>query len=655
MRFLSRSRKGAALGALVTLLMMLGSVGAFAQGGGSAAGYSVEFVSFASNPISTTFTWKLVSATNTDPASHVLIQTCLGNPTGTTSNGTAGIATYGPDGSLPNSPTGWKWNAPAVGATMTLTFLGQWSDGGTANWWVKKGNNPDHTTGVTGGPSCQQQTPTGTIKIEKNVTGQGADTSQDFSFTDDIPNVTVGNLSHDDGEQTYNSVPVGTYNVTEDLPLPANWSFTSVTCTETNGDDNSAGNNTTRTGVIDLDDGETVKCTFTNTFDPPAQTGTIKIEKNVTGQGADTSQDFSFTDDIPNVTVGNLSDDDGEQTYNSVPVGTYNVTEDLPLPSARWSFTSVTCTETNGDNGSAGNNSTRTGVIDLDDGETVKCTFVNHDPGPPPPPPPPGGGTLVVEKQTLPDGSTEDFEFTSAILTTPETLSDGENFSRGVAAGSTTTVTEGALAGWELTGITCDDTDSTVDLAAGTATFRVASGETVKCTFTNTQDGSITVTKDVVSLTDEGAAATFAFAGDVSGTLGNGQSASADVAPGTYTTTETVPDGWDLTIVDCDDLNSTGDPSTATATFNVEPGEDVECTFTNVEEEVLGNPPTPPPPTPPVIDEDPPVEEDEVLPKRIQREVLPFTGIDASTFVTLAGLLMAGGGGLVLTARRRRR
>ncbi|MGH2748087.1 MAG: prealbumin-like fold domain-containing protein [Actinomycetota bacterium] len=543
MRFLSRSRKGAALGALVTLLMMLGSVGAFAQGGGSAAGYSVEFVSFASNPISTTFTWKLVSATNTDPASHVLIQTCLGNPTGTTSNGTAGIATYGPDGSLPNSPTGWKWNAPAVGATMTLTFLGQWSDGGTANWWVKKGNNPDHTTGVTGGPSCQQQTPTGTIKIEKNVTGQGADTSQDFSFTDDIPNVTVGNLS----------------------------------------------------------------------------------------------------------------DDDGEQTYNSVPVGTYNVTEDLPLPSARWSFTSVTCTETNGDNGSAGNNSTRTGVIDLDDGETVKCTFVNHDPGPPPPPPPPGGGTLVVEKQTLPDGSTEDFEFTSAILTTPETLSDGENFSRGVAAGSTTTVTEGALAGWELTGITCDDTDSTVDLAAGTATFRVASGETVKCTFTNTQDGSITVTKDVVSLTDEGAAATFAFAGDVSGTLGNGQSASADVAPGTYTTTETVPDGWDLTIVDCDDLNSTGDPSTATATFNVEPGEDVECTFTNVEEEVLGNPPTPPPPTPPVIDEDPPVEEDEVLPKRIQREVLPFTGIDASTFVTLAGLLMAGGGGLVLTARRRRR
>ena len=46
-------------------------------------------------------------------------------------------------------------------------------------------------------------------------------------------------------------------------------------------------------------------------------------------------------------------------------------------------------------------------------------------------------------------------------------------------------VQEPAAAGYDLTGITCDDSDSTGSIANREATFRVGSGEHVTCTFTN--------------------------------------------------------------------------------------------------------------------------------------------------------------------------
>src|SRR2546422_11080852 len=61
----------------------------------------------------------------------------------------------------------------------------------------------------------------------------------------------------------------------------------------------------------------------------------------------------------------------------------------------------------------------------------------------------------------------------------------------------------------------------------------------------------------------------------------NNGTITASVAPGQYTSTETVPAGWALTSISCDDTNSTGNVGTATATFNAEAGETVTCTFTN--------------------------------------------------------------------------
>ena len=61
-----------------------------------------------------------------------------------------------------------------------------------------------------------------------------------------------------------------------------------------------------------------------------------------------------------------------------------------------------------------------------------------------------------------------------------------------------------------------------------------------------------------------------------------------NLPPGTYTSTEADPTpAFDLTDISCSDggsaTPSTGNPATRTATFRLDPGETVTCTFTNTE------------------------------------------------------------------------
>jgi hypothetical protein len=82
----------------------------------------------------------------------------------------------------------------------------------------------------------------------------------------------------------------------------------------------------------------------------------------------------------------------------------------------------------------------------------------------------------------------------------------------------------------------------------------------------------------------DGAPDSFTFSGDATGTISDGQQiVVSGLQPGTYTSQETVPAGWDLTSIVCDDDNSSGDLNTQTATFVLEAGETVKCTFTNVQ------------------------------------------------------------------------
>lgn len=185
----------------------------------------------------------------------------------------------------------------------------------------------------------------------------------------------------------------------------------------------------------------------------------------------------------------------------------------------------------------------------------------------------PGTGTIIVEKRTNPQGSSQTFSFTGDAL---GVLTDGEQIVVDNLAAGNYSATESVPAGWQVTDITCSDADSTGDLGAATADFALDAGETVTCVFLNTQDGapdgSITILKQA---TPSDTGDSFNFSGDLGNfSLMHGEFVVETRPPGTYAVNETVPAGWQLDSATCDD----GSPPSA---ISLEAGESVTCTFTN--------------------------------------------------------------------------
>ena len=201
-------------------------------------------------------------------------------------------------------------------------------------------------------------------------------------------------------------------------------------------------------------------------------------------------------------------------------------------------------------------------------------------------------GKIIVEKITDPSDSQTEFDFDGPGEFDP-TLGHSETAELFVDPG-TYIVTETVPDGWDLVDISCSDGDSSGDAppiigpgGIGTASYQVAAGETVTCTFTNRQWGEIIV-KKITDPSDSQETFDFDGPGAFDPTLGHNETDSLSVRPGQYAVTETVPPGWDLVSIDCDDANSTQDDTNlygpgedGIATYNVEPGESVQCTFEN--------------------------------------------------------------------------
>ena len=149
--------------------------------------------------------------------------------------------------------------------------------------------------------------------------------------------------------------------------------------------------------------------------------------------------------------------------------------------------------------------------------------------------------------------------------------------------------------GYEFVSITCDDGDSG-QTGDATATYVVAQGEVVTCTFFNQEEeeppvepepGFVRVIKDVVS---GDLAAKFEFVGDVSGEIGDGENIELVVPVGeTVSSTEIVPEGWELTNISCISEGGTWEVDLENGTVDMTVTEEaggVVCTFSNVESEV---------------------------------------------------------------------
>lgn len=188
-------------------------------------------------------------------------------------------------------------------------------------------------------------------------------------------------------------------------------------------------------------------------------------------------------------------------------------------------------------------------------------------------------GTIVIEKQTDPDGAPDSFGFTTTGGLTPATFSltdDGTRTYSNVLAGDYT-VSEDAAAG-DLTSIACTGGTTSTNLATRTASITLAADETVRCVFTNVLKGSILVHKVDESGALLGGAGFTITPGDiVMASPSTGVFCTDNLAFGTYTITETtVPDGY----IGADPQDFTVN-STRTCAEKIVDGDNPDRSFTN--------------------------------------------------------------------------
>ena len=372
----------------------------------------------------------------------------------------------------------------------------------------------------------------GAIQISKRTVGG------DGTFTFTGPqNFQITTTSGAGGPFAFQNLAPGIYTITESVP--ADWALSGIACTDPSNDSTTSGS----TATLNVAPGEVVACTYTDT-----RQASVTVEKQTLG-GDGTfaftgSQSFSIT-----TTSGN-----GRNTsaFAAVAPGVaLSITESVP---SGWTLASVACRDTA--SGTPLGTAIANGVsVTPAAGQAILCTFADTK-----------GATLRVFKNAVPQ-SAQSFDYTVTGPTAPAAFSlvdDGSGANSKVftdlPAGDYT-VTESSVAGWINTGITCSDVvepdlgrRTTIDRAAASFTGHLRFGQTVDCTFTNTQiqPGTITVHKSAVGgdgdfpFTGTGAGVPATFTITTSGADHTGSQSFGGLAAGTYSVSEAVPAGWDL-------------------------------------------------------------------------------------------------------------
>jgi hypothetical protein len=163
-------------------------------------------------------------------------------------------------------------------------------------------------------------------------------------------------------------------------------------------------------------------------------------------------------------------------------------------------------------------------------------------------------GSIIIKKVTDPADNVPVFSFTDNIEAPNNFNLDhgGSKTFTNVAAGTYGITETTPPSPWHLTGIRCDDDNSTGDLGTRTATIKLAAGETVTCTFTNRQ-----LVNDLIiveKVTDPPGGTGFTFTSNLTsfGLDDLGLKVFEDVEQGDYTITENDPTpAYDLTFLKC--------------------------------------------------------------------------------------------------------
>ncbi|MEJ2352999.1 MAG: hypothetical protein P8Y03_24695 [Anaerolineales bacterium] len=236
------------------------------------------------------------------------------------------------------------------------------------------------------------------------------------------------------------------------------------------------------------DSGKVFECTFNNRL----KRGHILIDKVTDPNGS--LQSFEF-----NPSYGSnffLTDSAAPNDSGELLPGAYSVAE-VNIPSD-WDLTDSYCQTIAG----TGTSTDSPAAITLEPGETVKCTFEDTQ-----------RGKIIVDKVTFPTGSSQQFEFDPSWSSTNFLLADADTpADSGFLAPSSYSVAEVNIpSDWDLTDSYCQTIAGTGTSTDSPAAITLEPGETVKCTFEDTQRGMVQVNKTVSGgpIPDDGTSFTF--------------------------------------------------------------------------------------------------------------------------------------------------
>ncbi|MDA4848404.1 choice-of-anchor D domain-containing protein [Hoeflea poritis] len=335
---------------------------------------------------------------------------------------------------------------------------------------------------------------TGTIVVIKDAVPDGP---RDFSFTTtggltpatfDLDDDADGALSN---TQIFSNVLAGSYTISETATPGYS---TALRCVDPDGGTTTS----VGTATVDLDAGETVTCTFTNT-------GASEI--NVTGNGVvivdgDAAPDAADDTDFgsSDITAGAAT---RTFTIENTGTDTLNLTGGMPLvviggthasdftvtvdPAASIAPGGSTTFSIAFDPSALG---TRTATVTIanDDSDEDPYNFAIQGTGT-------GAGSIVIVQQiTGPDTSVAFSSATAALNFTLTTVNGlAQRTIASIAVGTYSLAAADLTAtGYSFTSIACDDTDSNGDLPTRVAMIDLDAGETVTCTFSALESGETT-------------------------------------------------------------------------------------------------------------------------------------------------------------------
>ena len=317
-----------------------------------------------------------------------------------------------------------------------------------------------------------------------------------------------------DNESIMVAGAAGTYNLTETDGTGTLTDFMSVLSCD--GGTSLVNNGTS--GSIDLAAGDNVTCTFTNTAN-----AVLTLVKQIEPDGGE-----NFGLEIAGPGSADATDTtvlDNESIMVAGVAGTYSLIETDGTGTLTDFISVLSC-----DGGTSLVNNGTSGSIDLAAGDNVTCTFTNT-----------ANAVLTLVKQIEPDGG-ENFGLEIAgpgsADATDTTVLDNESIMVAGAAGTyilTETDGTGTLTDF-ISVLSCDGGTSLVNNGTS-GSIDLAAGDNVTCTFTNTGQPDLTISK-----TSSGTFIQGQSGGIYNLTVMNDGSAATD-ATKLVTVTDTLPDG----------------------------------------------------------------------------------------------------------------